>query len=78
VRRAYPYYFGEAYLRISVLWRIRFVKYNRRLKNILGYTAEDTTATFVITEVALVTWILELIQITRLLTTFVQINLSQL
>jgi hypothetical protein len=71
VRRAYPYYFGEASSDIRIMAdTVRMVeKY---------ITAEDTTATLVITEVALVTSILESIQINRLLTTFVQINLSQL
>jgi hypothetical protein len=72
VRRAYPYYFGEASSDIRIMAdtvRTMVEKY---------ITAEDTTATLVITEVALVTSILESIQINRLLTTFVQINRSQL
>jgi hypothetical protein len=56
VRRDYPYYFGEASSDIRIMAdTVRMVeKY---------ITAEDTTATLVITEGAMVTSILESIQI---------------
>jgi hypothetical protein len=71
VRLAYPYYFGEASSDIRIM-----VDTVRMVEKYI--TADDTTATLVITEVALVTSILESIQINRLLTKFVQINRSQL